>query len=72
MSSQLFIALLTVLATLADAVPAPATHSLHEKRSSLPRLWARGDRVDRNAILPVRIGLSQQNMEDSYAHLMDV
>ncbi|KAH7336258.1 putative Tripeptidyl-peptidase sed1 [Rhexocercosporidium sp. MPI-PUGE-AT-0058] len=72
MLSKLFVAVLAGLISLAEALPAPATHSLHEKRSSLPRLWARGDRVDKNAILPVRIGLSQQNLEDSYAHLMEV
>lgn len=72
MFSKLLVVLLAVPISVVRALPAPVTHSLHEKRSSLPRLWARGDRVDRNAILPVRIGLSQQNMEDSYSHLMEV
>ena len=66
------LALLAVSVGISGAVPTPGTHSLHEKRTSVPRLWARGDRVDRNAILPVRIGLTQQNIDDSYGHLMDV
>ncbi|PVH88867.1 putative Tripeptidyl-peptidase sed1 [Cadophora sp. DSE1049] len=72
MLSKKVVALLAVFVSFSEAVPTPGTHSLHEKRSSLPRLWSRGDRVDKNAILPVRIGLAQQNMEDSYGHLMDV
>tara|TARA_R110002060_G_scaffold27375_2_gene37219 strand:+ start:748 stop:966 length:219 start_codon:yes stop_codon:yes gene_type:complete len=72
MLSIKLIALLAAIVGFSGAVPTPGTHSLHEKRNSLPRLWARGDRVDRNAILPVRIGLAQQNMDDSYDHLMDV
>lgn len=58
--------------TLANAVPTPNSHVLHEKRTTLPRFWSRGERVESDAILPIRIGLAQSNLEDSYEHLMDV
>ncbi|KUJ13826.1 uncharacterized protein LY89DRAFT_698947 [Mollisia scopiformis] len=54
------------------AIPTPSTHVLHEKRSSLPRLWERGGRVESDAILPVRIGLTQDNLDNGYEYLMDV
>lgn len=47
-------------------------HTVHEKRATTPRLWRRGDRVDQEAILPIRIGLTQSNLEDAYDHLMEV
>lgn len=54
------------------AIPTLSTHALHEKRSSMPRLWERGSRVDGHAILPVRIGLTQNNLDNGYDYLMDV
>lgn len=55
-----------------DGSPTRSLHVLHEKRSSLPKVWRRSNRVDRDAILPVKIGLTQSNLENGYAHLMDV
>jgi tripeptidyl-peptidase-1 len=72
MRSSFLTGALTALLTVCTAVPTPNSYSLHEKRSSLPRLWSRGSRVDQDAILPIRIGLTQSNLENSYAHLMDV
>lgn len=64
---------LVTFITVCGAAPTPSTYTLHEKRSShLPKLWVRGNRVDGDAILPVRIGLTQNNLENGYAHLMDV
>jgi len=54
------------------AIPTPATHALHEKRSVVPRLWERGGRIESDAILPVRIGLTQNNLDNGYEYLMDV
>jgi tripeptidyl-peptidase-1 len=72
MKSTLFAAALAAFIAIGDAAPTPATYALHEKRSSSPRLWARGERVDGDAILPIRIGLTQNNLEDGHIHLMDV
>jgi tripeptidyl-peptidase-1 len=72
MKSASLATVLVAFITLCDAVPAPVRYALHEKRSSIPRFWARGSRVESNAILPVRIGLTQTNLESGYSHLIDV
>ncbi|KAF4625037.1 hypothetical protein G7Y89_g13133 [Cudoniella acicularis] len=72
MRSSILPIVLAAFANLCVAVPTPSSYTLHEKRSALPRLWVRGDRVSRDAILPIRIGLTQMNLDDGYAHLMDV
>ena len=72
MKCTLLAAAFAALSALCDAAPTPVAYSLHEKRSSLPRLWVRGNRIDRDAILPFRIGLTQSNLENGYEHLMDV
>lgn len=72
MKCQLIAAALVAFGIGCNAVPTPAVHVLHEKRSSLPRLWERGSRVESDAILPVRIGLTQNNLENGYQYLMDV
>jgi tripeptidyl-peptidase I len=58
-----------VTSSLAAAVP--ATHELHEKRSSLNPRWTKARRVPREATMPMRNGLTQ-NMDDAEQHLMDV
>jgi len=61
---QLLSVLVLVAATSsALAAPAPVTHVLHEKRESAPRAWVKRSRVDPTIILPVRIGLRQNNLE---------
>jgi hypothetical protein len=63
---------LVPLISLSGAIPTPVKYTLHEKRSSPSRLWKRSERADRDAILPLRIGLTQNNLDDGYAHLMAV
>lgn len=63
--------------TLCEASPAPhssdrGTHVVHEKRSEASSPWVKGPKVDKDAILPIRIGLTQSNLENGYDHLMDV
>lgn len=72
MRSTLVAVALTVFVAVCEAVPTPSTYAVHEKRSSIPRLWSRGSRVDGDAILPIRIGLTQNNLQYGEAHLMDV
>lgn len=67
---SLFFALAFVAST--DAAPTSVRHVLHEKRGSESLDWVRGTRVERDALLPVRIGLSQNNLEKGYEYLMDV
>lgn len=66
------LATLAVLISLGEAIPTSVRYTLHEKRSSPSSIWKRSERIDRDAILPLRIGLTQNNLEDGYAHLMDV
>jgi tripeptidyl-peptidase I len=63
---------LAVLIAACEAIPAPAPLVPHEKRSSHASLWRRGARVDADAVLPIRIGLTQNNLDSGYAYLMDV
>ena len=67
---QVYLAL--AIATLSEAVPAPIKHVLHEKRDQAARDWVKGSRVERDSVLPVRIGLSQNNLDKGYDYLMEV
>lgn len=59
------------IAALSGAVPAPVKHVLHEKRSEHVD-WVKGERVKRDSVLPVRIGLTQNNLEKGDEYLMAV
>ncbi|CAG7929585.1 unnamed protein product [Penicillium olsonii] len=59
------------IATLSTAVPAPVKHVLHEKRN-LHVDWVKGERVKRDSVLPVRIGLTQSNLDKGDEYLMAV
>lgn len=67
---QVYLAL--AIAALSEAVPAPIKHVLHEKRERHGLDWVKGDRVERDAVLPVRVGLTQNNLDKGYELLMDV
>lgn len=59
-------------ATLAATSPIGNTHSLHEKRSEIPPGWERLDTLDRRAVLPLKIGLAQSNLDKGWEWLNDV
>jgi tripeptidyl-peptidase-1 len=62
-----------VILMFCEAIPtSKPTYSLHEKRTTHSKVWSRGNRVNGDDIVPVRIGLTQTNLNDGYAHLMDV
>ena len=63
-----------VTAPSVAALPAATDYVLHEKRehSTVNGLWKRGSRVDADAIIPLRIGLSQSNLHLGYDRLMEV
>ncbi|CAF0805613.1 unnamed protein product [Adineta steineri] len=48
------------------------TYVIHERRQHLPLHWNKHDKADRNFILPMRIGLVQQNLENIEKELMNV
>ncbi len=59
-------------ASAAQAAVLPVTHVVHEKRHAPPRKWVKRDRIAADAVLPMRIGLKQRNLEDGHSFLMDV
>ncbi|KAH6656282.1 peptidase S8/S53 domain-containing protein [Truncatella angustata] len=51
----------------------PATHGLHERQAAhWGRQWAKRDRVQGRALLPMRIGLSQRNLDVGARHLKKI
>ncbi|KJA26189.1 hypothetical protein HYPSUDRAFT_63917 [Hypholoma sublateritium FD-334 SS-4] len=55
--------LLVAFASFTSAVPSPrSTHVLHERRAMEPVEWAKISRLEADSILPMRIGLAQQNL----------
>lgn len=67
-------AVLTALAA-ARAIAAPSnvgSHRLHEKREYVPEIWSKGNLVPGNTNLPVRIGMTQQNLDNGHDLLMEV
>jgi hypothetical protein len=48
------------------------THTVHEKRHAVPLAWTKHSRAPRSAVLPVRIGLNQQNLEHADRFLEDI
>jgi tripeptidyl-peptidase-1 len=66
----LFLSLFSLLCLFFDA--SCAAHITHEKRSHLPMGWAISRRSTPTALLPLRFGLRQSNLERLEALLMDV
>ena len=64
--------LVAALAALASAAPASIKHALHEKRQSAPSDWIQTARIEGSAILPMRIGLTQSNLDKGHDLLMEV
>lgn len=62
---------LVALSTALPSVP-KSRHVLHEKRSTGSTAWQKTDRVHSEAIIPLRIGLSQGNLHTGMDRLMEV
>lgn len=61
------------LVTVALALPAPPQYAVHEKRLATIAMWTITDiELDRRTILPISIGLTQQNLDAGHQYLMDV
>lgn len=54
------------------ARPAPHGYELHEKREFIPTSWVEGKRLDGSTPLPVRIGLTQSNLDQGHDLLMEM
>jgi tripeptidyl-peptidase-1 len=66
------VSVVAAIAALVNAVPAPIRHILHEERSNPSRDWSKGARIEKGAVIPIRIGLTQTNLEKGYDYLMEV
>ncbi|KAI4105412.1 MAG: hypothetical protein LQ339_003476 [Xanthoria mediterranea] len=65
-----FLALSALLAT-SFALPS-VNHVLHEKRDKLPPGWQYHEKLDRSKVLPMKIALTQSNLDKADEFLMDV
>jgi tripeptidyl-peptidase-1 len=63
---------LLALLGLVEAIAIPPQHEVHEKRGTLHPRWTKRDRVEPHKLLPMRVGLTQTNLENGYDYLMDV
>jgi tripeptidyl-peptidase I len=59
-------------ALLGSAAPTTSSHVLHEQRRSPDRQWKRSTRVAGSAVLPMRIGLTQRNLDKGPGLLMEL
>lgn len=51
----------------------PSSHSVHERHlAHWSRKWSKKDKIPRNVMLPMRIGLAQRNLEAGHDRLMDM
>jgi len=51
------------IAASAHEAAAPNSHVVHKKRVYLPSRWVRREKIEKRAVLPMRIGLKQRNLE---------
>lgn len=61
-----FLSLLSAIAIAtkcALASPLSIPHNVHERRDSLPIGWHHVEALDRGAMIPLKIGLAQNNLE---------
>ncbi|RAK86276.1 alkaline serine protease AorO [Aspergillus costaricaensis CBS 115574] len=58
--------------TAALASPTPRNYVVHERRDALPSIWVEESRLDKSAMLPMRIGLAQSNLDRGHDLLMEL
>lgn len=64
--------LLCALAASAMAVPTAHNYQVHERREFIPNSWTEGRKLDGKVTLPVRIGLTQSNLDRGHDLLMEL
>ena len=73
LESKMRFSLLTLGALVATAAAAPSVnHVLHEKRDRLPSGWGQKEELDGNTILPMKVGLTQANLDKAEEYLMEI
>jgi tripeptidyl-peptidase-1 len=70
------LSLISVCSLLAAAIAAPAAntkrHVVHERRERLPAHWKRSAKLHGDSNMPMRIALTQNNLDRADEFLMDV
>lgn len=66
------IVVVAAIAAFSNAAPASIRHVLHEKRQTPSSDWVKVARIEKTAILPMRIGLTQSNLDQGHDFLMEV
>lgn len=68
------LSVVVAIAALVNAAPSPSPlkHSVHEKRSTPLAGWTKAARLEKDAIIPMRIGMTQTNLDKGYDFLMEV
>ncbi|OGM51265.1 aorsin [Aspergillus bombycis] len=64
--------LLPALVAAVWSIPTRTDYILHERRDAIPSHWAGEKRLDGQTILPMRIGLTQSNLDRGHDLLMEV
>lgn len=65
--------LLAFIGLIVNSFAAPSTnHVLHEKRHNIPAGWRRVEKLDGTEVLPIRIALTQSNLDRTDEYLMQV
>lgn len=54
------------------AMPAPHDYVVHERRDYIPNSWIKSKKLDGSTTLPVRIGLTQSNLDRGHDLLMEM
>jgi len=71
-----FFPLVVVVSLLACGLAAPTARAgsyvVHESRRDFPRTWVKRSTISSNAKIPVRVGLTQKNLDEGYDLLMEV
>lgn len=62
---------LSVLVSYVLASPT-GNYVIHEKRDATPMGWSKADRLDRRALIPMKIALTQRNIEQGADYLHEV
>jgi tripeptidyl-peptidase I len=65
-------AVVASIVAFSNAAPASIKHVIHEKRQTPASDWVKAARIEASAVLPMRIGLTQTNLEKGHDYLMEV
>lgn len=67
------LSLLSLSVLVASVLASPTgNYVIHEKRDAAPMGWSKGGRLDRRALIPMKIALTQRNLDQAAEYLHEV